>query len=695
MTLSIGHFQKRRRASRRAAWRSPAGADASDAIGASNSTERPLEPPDRSSSSRDAREVLAHEGSDDPSCCSKNRHARSTTAFKARLCDRLNARLVRRCRQLSRQRSSGRLEGISSMAATSDVPDDVSRRAREHPESKGVLLLMMPSVTDINGAGGVAARWKEYARELAHEGWTVELWTVDSSREETQIPRYHLPNFPGTLTDSPGPGFMLKLWRRLTRAPLVTTVVMSDLFSNVPVSMICKGTGTPLVYSIHTDIAQLDGVNIVPSSATFLQNTTARLAGAAVTTSPSFMALLNARGISACAAHYRPLPVDAVVEAANRATRAEVEAARDELTAGHPDRPLMTYVGRWSAEKRMHLLKACRPAGTTLALVGDGPMRDVVLQWHDPPRVVVLAGVRPRPALAVVYLATDWVVSASAFETFGNVPYEAAHCGTPALLQDAQGFVDQVDRTGRRGALLRFDAADGEAQTATAMDETAVLLGNPEIVRAAAEEQSHVGTSIHEVVSDVVETWKRGPPRQFRSLYLLLGLLWATALMLTLAALKVGMLAGMWAGIDFTTGMKNQRVSKRRWRMKKAPSSDDLGAIGGGGLEGFGDDGLGGEGNGDEASTTDEGGAWGTGRTNERGDGEACGAASTPRRPKLSVAADGSASPARRLNNSGGHVNGNDTSSIANGVTRLTMRRMKHATASTKSRRAHRAYVRM
>jgi hypothetical protein len=35
--------------------------------------------------------------------------------------------------------------------------------------AKGVLLLMMPSVTDINGAGGVAARWQEYKRELEAE----------------------------------------------------------------------------------------------------------------------------------------------------------------------------------------------------------------------------------------------------------------------------------------------------------------------------------------------------------------------------------------------------------------------------------------------------------------------------------------------------------------------------------------------
>ena len=55
--------------------------------------------------------------------------------------------------------------------------------------------------------------------------------------------------------------------------------------------------------------------------------------------------------------------------------------------------------------------------------------------------MVVLAGMRPRADLAAVYRAADWVASASAFETFGNVPYEAAHCGTPALLQRAQGFM--------------------------------------------------------------------------------------------------------------------------------------------------------------------------------------------------------------------------------------------------------------
>ena len=48
------------------------------------------------------------------------------------------------------------------------------------PENEpGVVMLLVPSVTDINGAGGVAARWREYARELERGGYAVELWTVD------------------------------------------------------------------------------------------------------------------------------------------------------------------------------------------------------------------------------------------------------------------------------------------------------------------------------------------------------------------------------------------------------------------------------------------------------------------------------------------------------------------------------------
>ena len=515
--------------------------------------------------------------------------------------------------------SRRRVGSATSLPTTPDAmaSDRAGAFAEANPaDASGVVMLLVPSVMDINGAGGVAARWREYARELERGGYAVELWTVDSEDPNTKIPRYHLANFPGTLTDAPGVGFVWKVWSRLTlkgehgtRAKRVRAVIMTDLFSNVPLALLCAGAGVPLVYSIHTDIAQLDGINLLPSSAAFLQGCAGRLATVCVTTSPSFAKRLRARGIKWVTQYYRPLPTDAVTRAALDASEEDVREARREMSAGAPDRPLLAYVGRWSAEKRLHLLKACRPAGVTLAFIGDGPMREVVEQWHDPPRVVVLPGMRPRASLAAAYRAADWVVSASAFETFGNVPYEAAHCGTPALLQDAQGFEDQIDReTEHRGALLNFAAKDGERLVAEAMDRTSPLLSDPERVRAAAREKASDGVTVCDAVAEALERTRaseatrahardaracvpraRGPRRVA---CLALAFAWATCLAGILAAMKACMVGFMWVGVDFTAGMAHQRGAKKKWRARRSPSVvGDLDAIvAGGGAERGGED---------------------------------------------------------------------------------------------------------
>ena len=180
-------------------------------------------------------------------------------------------------------------------------------------------------------------------------------------------------------------------------------------------------------------------------------------------------------------------------------------------------------------------------------------------------------------------------MSASAFETFGNVPYEAAHCGTPALLQDAQGFNDQIDReTEDRGALLRFDTADGEKSVAAAMDRTAPLLADPERVRAAARAKSRDGVTVTEVLAEALEMGARERTgeggRAFQKMRrlscLALAFAWATCLAGVLAIMKVCMVGFMWVGVDFTAGMAHQRGAKKKWRARRSPSvADDLDAL--------------------------------------------------------------------------------------------------------------------
>ena len=62
-------------------------------------------------------------------------------------------------------------------------------------------LIAVPSITDVVGAGGVAPRWRGYARELEASGWVVDLWTVDAAGASQRIPRCVHPFFPKTLTD--------------------------------------------------------------------------------------------------------------------------------------------------------------------------------------------------------------------------------------------------------------------------------------------------------------------------------------------------------------------------------------------------------------------------------------------------------------------------------------------------------------
>jgi len=162
----------------------------------------------------------------------------------------------------------------------------------------------------------------------------------------------------------------------------------------------------------------------------------------------------------------------------------------------------------------------CRQAsaqGWTLTIIGDAADDAVaadVLKWHDPPRVVVLRGMVARgPALAAVYAAADWLVSASDFETFGNTAQEAAACGTPGILQRGPGFVDQIAKEpSQRGTLVDFGAPDAAAKFDGAMDRTRHLLKKPDAVRRAASAGAG-GRSVVDVVADAAKAGPTDAPR--------------------------------------------------------------------------------------------------------------------------------------------------------------------------------------
>lgn len=134
------------------------------------------------------------------------------------------------------------------------------------------------------------------------------------------------------------------------------------------------------------------------------------------------------------------------------------EAMRIRLTDGHPESPLLIYVGRLSPEKDIERLKPIVEAvpGAHLALVGDGPHRET-LRKHFVGMPVHLAGFLRGEELASAYASSDVFVMPSRTETLGLVVLEAMSSGLPVVGARAGGVPDMIEE-GVNGRL--FDSEE-------------------------------------------------------------------------------------------------------------------------------------------------------------------------------------------------------------------------------------------
>ena len=118
---------------------------------------------------------------------------------------------------------------------------------------------------------------------------------------------------------------------------------------------------------------------------------------------------------------------------------------RARLTGGHPESPLLVYVGRLSAEKDVERLKPVLEAlpGARLALVGDGPQRKA-LEEHFAGLPVHLAGFLRGAELAAAFASSDVFVMPSRTETLGLVVLEAMSSGLPVVGARAGGIPEMI-----------------------------------------------------------------------------------------------------------------------------------------------------------------------------------------------------------------------------------------------------------
>jgi glycosyltransferase involved in cell wall biosynthesis len=134
---------------------------------------------------------------------------------------------------------------------------------------------------------------------------------------------------------------------------------------------------------------------------------------------------------------------------------------RQRLSGGEPEKPLLLYVGRLSAEKEVTKLRdvmRARPEAR-LAIVGDGPVRGE-LERHFEGTATVFTGYLRGKELASAYASSDLFVFPSRTETLGLVLLEAMAAGCPVVACRAGGVPDAV-QDGATGFLFEPEDAEG------------------------------------------------------------------------------------------------------------------------------------------------------------------------------------------------------------------------------------------
>ena len=216
-----------------------------------------------------------------------------------------------------------------------------------------------------------------------------------------------------------------------------------------------KNLKIPLVASYHTHLpkyVQHYGLGMFEGMVWEFLRSTHNQAQLNLCTSTAMVKALSERGIQHTALWQRGVDTELFrPELACRETR-------EFLSQGHPDTPLLLYVGRLSAEKEIENIKPVLEAidGARLALVGDGPHRQALEQYFAGTSTF-FAGYQTGEPLASAFASADAFLFPSRTETLGLVLLEAMAAGCPAIAAGTGGIPDIVT-DGVNGYL--FDPAD-------------------------------------------------------------------------------------------------------------------------------------------------------------------------------------------------------------------------------------------
>ncbi len=255
------------------------------------------------------------------------------------------------------------------------------------------------------------------------------------------------PWYPELFLGLPRP----RLGRELDRFAPDLVHVVNPVILGLWGTAIAKQRNLPLLASYHTDITQYAVHLKLPLlgmvSRGFLRDVHNQAHVNLCTSQPM---VNSARGLGIRRVRLWPKAVDTDMYRPDNTSK----EMRERLSGGHPEMPLMLYVGRLSFEKRLEWLYApvTQLENVRLSLVGSGPAEAHLKERFQGTNTVFM-GYMSGPALAEAYASADVFAFPSDTETLGFVAMEAMASGVPAVGARAGGIPDVI-RHGENGFMF-------------------------------------------------------------------------------------------------------------------------------------------------------------------------------------------------------------------------------------------------
>lgn len=226
-----------------------------------------------------------------------------------------------------------------------------------------------------------------------------------------------------------------------------------------------KRRGIPLVASFHTNVPEYTEslrIGWLRQPAAAWIRTMHNQAAVNLCTSGPMVDKATAQGIRNV--ELWPKAVDTEGYAPARRSR----KMRARLTDGHPEAPLVIYVGRLSAEKSldrlapiMHKVRE-RVPNARLAMVGSGPQADDLKKLMDP-AFTTFTGYLSGADLQSAFASGDVFAFPSVTETLGLVALESFASGVPVVGARAGGIPFVIDEA-KTGYLVEPEDYDAWAE---------------------------------------------------------------------------------------------------------------------------------------------------------------------------------------------------------------------------------------